>query len=204
VGEADPEIVIATLQANEAKVRTLRARFDAKIAAPQGTRSVGGVLVIAKPDRVRFRLMLPFGVTVYDFVKVGGEAWQTQPLGGRSVGIDPYTLSDVFLRDESVDRVGCMMGSTAEWVATECHGRLERIRRSDATVESAAIGDRNGVVITYADERLVDGVPLPFTIVIHFWDDVVVTVSVDRYEVNPQLADDIFQPPPDAEAMTLR
>ena len=50
---------------------------------------------------------------------------------------------------------------------------------------------------TYADYRLIDGVPLPFHITIDYLrPHVAVKIAVDKYEVNPPLRDDQFQPPP--------
>ena len=65
-------------------------------------------------------------------------------------------------------------------------------------VEEGETDDGEPVVTwTYADYRLIDGVPLPFHITIDYLrPHVAVKIAVDKYEVNPPLRDDQFQPPP--------
>src|SRR5262245_3525549 len=77
---ADPSARLAAVQAQESRVRTLRARFSSVTRLPGGEREADGVLLVAKPDRFRLRLMLPFGFTVFDYLNVGEQTWMALPL----------------------------------------------------------------------------------------------------------------------------
>ena len=198
----DPPAVLAAFQAREARVRTLRARFTAQMVRAGATRRVDGVLVMAKPDRFRFRLMLPFGVTVFDEVRDGARSWRLLPLGQPAADIDPLHLSELFLHGAEADPAQCELAALGEGsIRVLCPARALRIRCADATVVEALIGAPQAVGIRYDDLRSVAGIPLPFRIALTYPGDVSVTVAIDRYEVNPRLAEDVFVPPPDAEVV---
>src|SRR4029077_17363035 len=74
------EARLAALRAEEDRVHSLRARFSSVTRMPGAERSADGVLLVAKPDRFRLRLMLPFGLTVFDYLNVGDHSWMTLPL----------------------------------------------------------------------------------------------------------------------------
>jgi hypothetical protein len=63
----------------EEQVRSLRARFSSVARTSGVERAADGVLLIAKPDRFRLRLMLPFGITVFDYLNIGEQTWTVLP-----------------------------------------------------------------------------------------------------------------------------
>ncbi len=79
---ADPAARLSAVRAREEQIRSLRARFTSVTRLPSGERSADGILLVAKPDRFRLRLMLPFGITVFDLVSIGDTTWIALPLSG--------------------------------------------------------------------------------------------------------------------------
>ncbi|MEO8603683.1 MAG: hypothetical protein ABI629_14005 [bacterium] len=187
--------LVDAINARAARIQTMRATFSADVVREGSTRSVTGVLVVAKPDRYRFRLMLPFGVTVFDQVRDGKHTWTLTPLGAPSGAVDGRWLSNTFFA-EALDPSHCQFGVERDGILDTTCGRRLYIRTSDATIaaEEFLTGDAQ-----YDDERVVDQVLLPFRIQLTYRGGTSVRVTIDHYEVNPILAPQVFTPPPGAE-----
>lgn len=206
-----PAARLTALRAREDEIRTLRVRFDAEVSDAAGeSRSAGGVLLVAKPDRFRLRLVLPFGLTAFDYLRAGQQSWVTLPLAsGRHSNAAPFAggdLEQVFLRGPAAFPGECAAaaaGGDLVWVSC---GDGEMLRRTllvgrDGVIEETAYEDDVPVLrIRYGDYRAAGDTVLPFRIAV---DDVpagrTVDIAVERYEVNLPLADDLFAPPPGAE-----
>jgi len=193
--------LVEAVNAREAGIRTMRATFSADVVRAGTTRSVTGVLVIAKPDRFRFRLMLPFGVTVYDEVRDGASSWRLTPLGSPSQSIDGTLLKDTFL-PSPLEAARCEIAPPdAGTIDARCGDRHVAIRVRDATIATEWFRDQSAA--RYDDERSVDNVALPFRIALSYPGNVAVQVTIDRYEINPALDSQTFIPPSGADASSL-
>jgi outer membrane lipoprotein-sorting protein len=212
---ADAAARLAAVQAREDQVRSLRARFSSVTRLPGGDRSADGVLLVAKPDRFRLRLMLPFGITVFDYLNVGDRSWMTLPLASgaqrtQAGEFAPFSRDDLgqaFLRGAYAFPGRCVAAPAADGdVSVSCRegGALRRTLRigTDGILEETSF--ENGtprLVIRYGDYRDVGGVALPFHIALEYPQrQQQVDIGIDRYEVNPALSDEIFQPLPDSTA----
>ena len=207
---ATPEARYAAVRANEDRMRSLRARFRSQAHFPTGERASDGVLLVEKPDRFRLRLFLPLGITVFDYLSVGEQSWTSLPLAGtdereRAAQFAPFSRTDLgetFLRgafafpgqcsaaaaDDDRVLVSCRAGSTLRrTLSIGAQGIAEEISYDDTTPR---------LVIRYDDYRPVDGIALPFRIALEYPQrQQRVDISIDSYEVNPQLAPALFQPP---------
>jgi outer membrane lipoprotein-sorting protein len=212
---------IAAVAAREAAIRTLRARFSATTSTDDGTRTVQGVLLVAKPDRLRFRLYLPLGLTVFDYLRVGDRAWVTLPLGRNDSGSAPGAamegLERGFVRLTGERELTRCRPSRSEdgalWLSCcdHSHGdacdtrRSARIRLSDGAIEEERVeAEQNVTVIRYDDYRVVDSAFLPYRIAIVEGEPPnvhTVDVTIDRYEINPALADGQFAPAPESQSL---
>jgi outer membrane lipoprotein-sorting protein len=205
---SDPRAVLVRLQDRETQIRSVRSRFTATVTTPHAQRQLSGVLLTEKPHRLRFRLTLPFGVTVFDLVAVGDGAiylyTPSDDLVERFLadGLDPLSWPDLFLYPD-VDAARCGIATTAPsgLIDAQCYdrGRLA-VRTSDATVAMQYDGD---VVMQYDDYRPVSGILMPYRIVIRYPADVVVTVEVEQYELNPVLDGGVFEPPAAAKLVVI-
>jgi hypothetical protein len=215
----DADDVITTIVAREAAIRTLRARFSATTTTEDGTRTVQGVLLVAKPDRLRFRLVLPLGLTVFDYLRVGDRAWLTLPLGRSESGSAPGAamegLERGFVRLTGERKLtGCRPDRSEDgalWLSCCEHGhgdvcdtwRNVRIRLTDGAIEEERIdAEQEVTVIRYDDYRVVDRAFLPFRIAIVEGDPPStrkIDVVIERYEINPTLGGDQFSPAPGAQ-----
>lgn len=207
---AAPAERFAAVQADEQRVRTLRARFSSTVRLPDAERSADGVLLIAKPDRFRLRLLLPFGVTVFDYLNVGDKTWTTLPLAGEQARqrVDQFApfsredLGQAFLRGPHAFPGSCDAAPAAEDdVLVTCRdgGAVRRTVLIGAAGIAEETSFENGaarLVIRYADYRDAGaGVALPYRITLEYPQRrQAVDISIDRYEVNPALADDLFRP----------
>jgi outer membrane biogenesis lipoprotein LolB len=205
-----PAARLAAVEARESAVRTFRARFTAVARNASGERRSDGVLVVAKPDRFRLRLMLPFGITVFDYVCVGDHVWMTLPLADpqQSPGGDAFTpfarddLGAAFLRGAFAFPEPCTATAAAgELVDVECapgtaRHRVLRIDRRGLVEETTLAGDAPRLRIRYADYRRVDHVVMPFRITLEYPQrGASVDITVDAYEVNAPIAAAAFAPP---------
>lgn len=204
-----PAEILAAVTARQVQIQTLRARFSATATQPDGSqRRVSGVLLVAKPlEKFRFRLMLPFGITVLDYVHYRDGDWATFPLA------DGETASHRF---DSLGLMGLAQAFLDEDIGPDCqrsavtdglihvlcgNDRALTVRASDATIaEQSVVGSS----MRYSNERLVDGIPLPFAIAISSRDGAIVAVEIDDYDVNPPLDDSLFDIPPGAHPLWVR
>ena len=210
---AAPDAQLAAVRAREDQIRSLRARFSS-VARLRGTeRSADGVLVVAKPDRFRLRLMLPFGITIFDYLTVGDRTWSALPLADQPARngageFAPFSRDDLgqaFLRGSYAFPGECVAAPASAgqvWVACHEGDALRRtllIGKDGISEETSYQGGVPRLSIHYADYRAVDGVGLPFHITLDYpqWQQSV-DITIQRYEVNPTLSDDLFRPPSDS------
>lgn len=202
IASAEPLEVVAAVVRREQGVRTLRARFHAVVNAGEQEHNASGVLVVSKPDRFRMRLFSPFGLTVFDYVQIADRSWVSQPLRQRAPGERDDSLA-MF----SQDGMGAVFLSRYAFAREACqaNARVVVCRENDRVVtfdldhqviqsERRQLSDQGEITIAYSDHRVVDGMPLPFLIVVST-ARVRVEVRIDAYEVNPELSPEIFAPP---------
>jgi hypothetical protein len=204
-----PAAALAAVREREGQIRTLRARFSARIEHPGGQRTVDGVLVVKKPDRFRVRLVLPLGLTVYDYLSVGENIWVEIPGAGGSAQHRPEAgrfsrddLGAIFLRRTDGSRGPCEVVGKAAGVYAECPPGAPtrwvlRIHQVSGTIlEEAVIEDGEPrLVARYDDYRWADGYELPRRIELRYpRESSSVAIEVLRYEVNRELPDDLFEP----------
>jgi outer membrane biogenesis lipoprotein LolB len=208
---SDPAELLAAIRAREEAVRTLRARFRVEMQVDGERRSAGGVLLVAKPDRVRLRLMMPFGLTMFDLLSRDGEVRTSFPLRRDETSdskdeIPWFAWEDVgslFLRganafpgtcrpigaDERALRFLCRSAGGSAARVIEIEPREGTILREVSYEEEAA-----RLAVDYADYRVVQDTALPFDIRLHYpMRSQSVHIVAERYEVNPELSDDLFR-----------
>lgn len=196
---------LAVVRQRAAALHALRARFDAVAHFPGGERRTAGVLIVRPPDDARLRLVAPFGLTVFDGLRTGGRTYVSAPLAA-----GPEAASLAFMRVGPADSLLFGAGAAedcraaagppdrAEYWCGKPPTRWLSIDRATATVSADAelVDGQTAVTRGYADYRLVDGLPLPYRIRIDYPPQQVgVDITVGRYEVDPPLRDDQFQPP---------
>lgn len=192
-----------SLAAQEAQIHTLRAQFKATVTNLKGRRSATGVLVVRKPDRFRVRLAAGFGMTVMDYLSVGERIRLDLPMS-RTILFDAQVddgnafhaadLRAAFLRGHHAYPGECRSTLQGEWTTIECGTRRLRVRDGDLLEESAVDAAGVRMSTTYGDIRDVNGMRLPHTISMQYpRDDVQLDVVVQRYEINPELEDQLFQ-----------
>ena len=168
------------------------------------------MLLVAKPDRFRLRLMLPFGITVFDYLNVGERDLD----GAAARRRDParaHRSSSRRSRATISARRSCAVPMPSRASATPRPAPDERVwvscREGDALRRTLLI-DRDGIVeeasyedgaprlvIRYADYRAVDGTSLPFRITLDYPQrQQSVDITIESYEVNPMLSDALFRP----------
>jgi uncharacterized protein DUF4292 len=214
VASADPAAVFTAVRQHEAQINTLRARFAADTQRGDEKHSADGVLLVMKPDRFRLRLMLPLGLTVFDYVSWGEHAQMSLPFENRVVS-DPAAdnhlaftqedLAQAFLRGAKAFPGTCTPSRDApDAVVVLCRDgsgnilRRMRIDPRNATPldETSYQAGQPRLIIRYSDYRLVDDTLLPFHIAMRYPEqNVSMDITIGRYEVNPRLADALFQPP---------
>jgi hypothetical protein len=211
VEPTDPARVYAAARRREDSVHTLRARFAATVTRPHDVRRADGVLVVKKPARFRVRLLSAFGFTVFDYVSWGAHARMELPLEGRRVEDDeianhsafsPSDMRAVFLREAGTAGLTCVpaTASGTDTVVTCRDGQGQTRRRllidsATATVreETQLAGDHVDVTMRFGDYRVVDATLLPYHIDLLYPERAVrLAITVRSYEVNPELADDLF------------
>jgi len=209
----DPAARLAAVRAGEDHVRSLRARFDSVTRLPGGDRSATGVLLVDKPDRFRLRLMLPFGITVFDYLNVGERSWIALPLAdaaqrSRAGAFAPFSRDDLgqaFLRGAYAFPGQCgAAAGPGDDVSVTCRvdGAVRRTLRIGAhgiAEEASYDGGEVRLRVRYADYRPVGGLALPFRITLDYPQrQQTVDITITHYEVNPSLSDGLFQPLPDS------
>jgi hypothetical protein len=206
---SNPGDRLAAVRTNEDQVRSLRARFRSVVHLPDSERAADGVLLIAKPDRFRLRLLLPFGFTVFDYLNVGEQTWTTLPLAGeqapeRAAQFAAFSRDDLgqaFLRGPHAFPGTCDAAPAEhDQVLVSCRSDAELRRTvligSQGIAEEVSYeGGLPRLVIRYDDYRSVDATVLPFRITLHYPQRrQLVQIGIDGYEVNPALSDDLFRP----------
>jgi hypothetical protein len=215
----EPAAVLACVRQREDAVTTLRARFNATSESGGESTTTSGVLLVAKPDRFRLRLMLPFGLTVFDAVESGGRLQMSLPLqGGATEGEAPrgplpfsqIDLEEAFLRGPFAFPGRCeARGGSGDEILVRCAGdsaeRARDLRLDAATatiVEEASLDPASGdptprFTVAYTDYRLAGtpGVALPYRIRLGYpARRISLDIEIEKYEVNPALAATLFRP----------
>ncbi len=207
-----PQQLLEAVRRRESRVESMRAVFRAETESGSERRSSEGVLLVRKPDRFRMRLMMPLGLTVLDYVSWGDRTQLTLPLqdrvltGPAAEQLGPFSRRDVgeaFLRGRRAFPGRCEARREAPAVLVICRdpgGSVLRRMRIDAATgaileetsyEEGALRLR----LTYDDYRSVSGAYLPYRIQLSYPQrSLSVHIDVLRYEVNPQLADALFEP----------
>ncbi len=210
LGPADPAEVFAAVRRREDAILSLRARFSVTVQQDENVRRAEGVLLVKKPDRFRLRLLSPFGFTVFDYVTSGAHMRMELPLEGKRLVDDeiatqsafsPVDLRQAFLRGAAAFPGYCTPQAAGAEVSVECRDapgdvrREIRIARATATVsqEISFAGDVPRVVMTFAEYRTVEGIPLPFAIELRApARHVTMQIALRSYDLNPVLADTLF------------
>ena len=211
---AAPAARLAAVRAAEDRIHTLRAQFNSTTHMRDGERSADGVLLVAKPDRFRLRLMLPFGLTVFDFLDVGEQSWLVLPLASSEdltkakaeVPFSRRDLGEAFLRGTFAFPGECVASDGDDAVvAVSCRAGGELLRRlaigrDGISEETSYAGGDVRLRIRYGDYREVSGIALPFHILLEYPQrQQAVDIAIQRYEVNPVLPAELFQPAPGSE-----
>lgn len=213
VPTADPARLLQTVREREDRITSLRARFTADTQRAGARRTADGVLLVKKPDRFRLRMTLPFGLTIFDYLKWGDRAQLSLPLEGRVVdgplqghglAFSQEDLGQAFLRGPYAFPGTCLAnssgGSTIVVLCRDASGALLRQMRVDS--QSGALRDETSydagqahMVIRYDDYRPADDTELPYRIILNYpAQDATLDIAIQRYEINPILADDLFRP----------
>lgn len=199
----DSVAVFTRARQNEARVRTLRAQFEARVVRAGEVREASGVLLVKKPDRFRLRLLSPLGITVFDYTSVGSHRRMQLPTEGKQfddAAIDtnapfsPNALRAVFLRGDSAFPAGCASTTDAATVLVRCPTAPGQpfFVIAPATADISFEG-RGPIGVSYFDYRPVAGARLPYAVVVNDRDSGTdLSITVRRYEVNPDLADGLF------------
>jgi outer membrane lipoprotein-sorting protein len=203
--------VLGEVQQREGSIGSLRASFRATAFHGSDESDVQGVLLVRKADRFRMRLMLPFGITVLDYVSHADRTWTLLPLakGGDAEEARLFSPADVretFLRGTAAFPGSCSATSESpQIVQVACRScddcpllRSLRLDRRSGTIaeETSYDGGEPRLAIRYEDYREVAGLPLPFHIVMTYpARRLKVEIHIRAYEVNPELKDELFLPP---------
>jgi len=204
----EPAAVLGCVRAREDAVRSLRARFAATTHREAESHRSLGVLLVSKPQRFRLRLMLPLGLTILDYVREGERISVALPLqeeGDAAPSFADLDLAEAFLRGPFAFPGACTaVAADGGEVAVECRaadGALLRSFRLDAASATivAETSWRDGeprLELRYADYRPTAGTLLPWRISLAYPDRAVtLAIEIERYEVNPALPAELFQPP---------
>jgi hypothetical protein len=209
----DPAARFATMRAREDRIASLRARFTAESRRGDQRHTTTGVLLVKKPDRFRLRMLLPIGLTVFDYVRAGAHSQVSLPLQDRVIvdpppdGALPFSQADfaeAFLRGQAAFPGTCAASDSVSpdhgaFILCREAGQIVREIRLDSTAvtireEISYEAGQPRMVIGYDDYREIDGAELPFHITMQYpGRDLAVDIAVQRYEVNPTLRDDLFQ-----------
>ncbi len=210
---SDPARALADVRAREDRITTLRARFTADTQSDGARHSAEGVLLVKKPDRFRLRLMLPFGLTIFDYVAWGQHTQVTLPTENKilmdqhdnRLAFTDEDMRQAFLRGRNTFPGTCSPnGADTSVIVVECRnaaGTLLRQIEIDSQAgtirqETTYAEDQPRMVIRYTDYRPVADTSLPYGIAMLYPDrHISVAIAIRRYEVNPVLSDALFQPP---------
>lgn len=212
-GEIDvtPAAVYGAVRRQEAAVQTLRARFSARVDRDGEVRRADGVLLVKKPDRFRLRLLLPFGPTVFDYTSWDNHDRMQLPLEGKQFSdaeiadhapFSPADLRAVFLGTDG--GLQCSAQGGAVETIVECRdreGAVARLIRVQTATRRVAqevhfVAGQPALIMQFDDYRQVESADLPFLISLMYPEKHVhLEITVRSYEVNPTLADELFDAP---------
>jgi hypothetical protein len=208
--DGDAAAILTCVRAREDAIHSLRARFRAVTRGAGANHTTHGVLLVDKPQRFRLRLMLPLGLTVFDYTKDGDRQSVSLPLRGSGAGpADPFPfseidLAEVFLRGEKAFPGSCIPdGGGRGEVRVRCSdgaGRWRREIQLDASrgvisSETSFSGESPRLTVTYDDYRTTAGTVLPYRIsVMYPGRGIGLEIEIDRYDVNPHLSPALFVP----------
>lgn len=215
---SDPAALLSGVRAREDRIGSLRARFKATAFHGAEESVVQGVLLVRKPDRFRMRLMLPFGITVLDYVSDGDRTWTFLPLSrGENIEearlFSPADVRETFLRGAAAFPGTCSAtnesAATVDFACRSCEDcpllRSLRVDRRTGTISEETSYDAGEphLSIRYDDYREVAGLPLPFYVLMQYPERrLKVEIEIGAYEVNPQLRKNLFVPPAGATLET--
>jgi hypothetical protein len=210
---AEPAALLRAVRERDERIATLRARFTARFRSASDERTVDGVLVIARPERFRLRLMMPFGLSVLDYLSTGDDVrvvstFEADP--GRNGGppLSAGDLREVFLRGRHAFPGECLPGDmsrrTLEILCRDTAGvTLRRIRIDRGTGrirdETSYRDGRPWVRFAFDDWRYRpdDGADLPHRVSLRYLErPLALEIAIRRFEVNPPLAAAVFEPVP--------
>ena len=218
------EIIAKSIEARggEAKLRAVKTvRMTGKIEVGPGM-VAPATLVFKRPGMVRqeFTVQGMTAIVAYD----GKDGWDVMPFQGKK-DAEPMAADDVKEMEDQADLDGPLMdykakGNTVEYLGKE---KVEgsdayklKVTRKNGNAETAFIdadsglevktvskrkvhGNEQEVESTYSDFRNVDGLIIPFSI-----EQGAVgspqkqKITIDKVEINPELADGQFHMPPPA------
>ena len=208
----DPTQALQLVRQREDRIVSLRARFTADTRVADDSRRADGVLLVKKPDRFRMRLMLPFGPTIFDYLSWGERTQLSLPLRGGNDDrppneLAPFSREDLgqaFLRGPAAFPGTCVPARDSRTdVVVSCRdddgSLLRQLRISD---DRAIIRDETSfeagaprMVLRFSDYRPIDDLELPFQITMLYpGRQLSVDIAINKYEVNPTLADALFEP----------
>ena len=210
---AEPQAVLDWVREREARIESLRARFTAETRRDGEHRAASGVLLVRKPDRFRLRLTLPLGLTVFDYLSAAGHVQLALPLEDRIINGPPSgdfalfsheEIGQVVLRGSLAFAETCVPEQTnAVEIVVRCRdgaGDVRREMRMDsptATIREETTYDvgQPRLIFRFDDYRVVGDATLPYRIALVYTSRALrVDITVERYEVNPELGDHLFQP----------
>lgn len=206
-----PSDPIAVVRNGGDRVTSLRATFLASVHRGDALERARGVLLVSKPDRFRLRLSSLFGFTILDYLSSKGDdrLWLASAdrilLGdeiAESASFSPDAVRWIFLRERGDPRSECEEAEGGDDAMVECRNAEGRVtyrgyvQRSSSLLErEVLLDDGPRLTVVYGDYRPTSGVRLPYSIE---WTEAAsgarVEIQVDRYEVDPWLADELFAP----------
>ncbi len=206
-----PDAVYAAVRRQDAEVQALRARFSARVDRAGEVQRADGVLLVKKPDRFRLRLLLPFGPTVFDYTSADDHDRMELPLEGKGFSdaeiaehapFSPADLRAVFLGTDGGLRCTAQGGVAETIVDCRDHaGALARLIRVQTATRHVGqevhfVGGEPDLIMQFDDYRQVASVDLPFQISLTYPEKKVrLEITVRSYDVNPILADELFDAP---------
>jgi hypothetical protein len=208
--DLSPAAILSLVRQREDHIVTMRARFAATTRIDTEERRADGVLLVHKPDHFRLRLLLPLGVTVFDYVSAAERVQMVLPLENRVINGEPQgnlaafsraDLGQAFLRGPYAFPGRCEARPVAAEIVVQCGDEGSRreihIDRATATIreETSFTGGVARLQLRFSDYRADGDTLLPYRIALSYPDRAMrVDIEVGRYEVNPALGAELFAP----------
>lgn len=190
------------------KVRSLRVKATGQAVTPQGPIPIQIQSVTVYPDRVRSELVLPFGTMVQCFDGTSG--WMSTPAGVTDLPPSEAKKLKQQVQTDTVQTVLALLklaegpplvkrttayGHEVGVLETKAHGRLFVDLGTHLIVRKENEGPRGTVATSYAEFRKVGQVMLAHRIETTMDGQPVMSVSIEKMEVNPELGADAFARP---------